>query len=179
MRILPAAMAALLVCSGAPLTAQVKVELEAGGGYTIVDVEAVADLDGEIANDWGQGMYRFAARAFLATMGNVEVGVEGAYQYLYWYSVRVPYGPQPIYRTYDVNATTVAGVLRFKGASTTFDVDGGVAFLSDPVAMVGGSVGWSPVDKVTIRLRADGLLGHEVTVPVGLHLSYSLGPLGG
>ena len=178
MRILLAATAALLTLSPS-LSAQLKVELEAGGGYTLVDVEAVADLDNEIATDWGQGMYRFAARVFFAETSAFEVGVEGGYQYLYWYDVRIPYGSTPIYRTYDVDAKTVAGVARFKGASVTLDVNGGVAFLGDPLLMTGASLGWSLTDKVAIRFRADALLGDEVTVPMGLHLSYSLGSFGG
>lgn len=168
-------VAALLLA--APAHGQMLFEVEAGGGYTLVDVEGIADADGAIAQEWSQPSYRVAARALWGSREGMRFGAEVAHQYLYWYRVNIPYGSTPIHREYDVTATSALGLLRIgSGGGAVVDVGAGFAFLDDPVFTASLAVGWEVVPRLAVKLRADGLMASEPTLPVGLALSYGFGP---
>lgn len=169
-----AAITAAALLIAAPARAQVSFEVEAGGGYTVVDVSSVAFNDGATATDWNQPNYRLAARAIAGGSG-LRFGAEVSYQSLYWYSVRIPFGSTPIRREYDVTATTALALVRLGGNGPSVDLGAGVAFLEDPVGAVSLAIGVEVVDNLSVKLRADGLLASEPTVPVGLGFSYAFG----
>jgi hypothetical protein len=162
----------------APAWAQVTVELEAGAGYTVVDIETMAENDGEFARDWGQFMYRFAARAFFGESSGLKVGAEAGYQYFYWYSVRVPYGDTPIYREYDHSGTTVLGVVRLEGGPALVDLGAGVALVDETRPMISASVGANVFAGLSVWGRVDATLTGQVAAPVGVAVSYALSPGG-
>lgn len=164
------AIAALLVA--APVAGQTVWEIEAGGGYSVVDVGGVAEADGAFANDWSQSGYRLSGRALF----NDRFGAEVGYQYLYWYRVRIPFGSQPINREYDVTALSAMALMRFGGEGAVVDLGAGFAMLDDPVGQLSVAVGWEIMDRLAIKLRADGLLASQPTLPVGLAFSYAIRP---
>jgi hypothetical protein len=174
-----AVAAVLAPAVAAPASAQTTLEVEAGGGYTIVDVEAVGFADGGFAEDWSQPTYRLALRALFGAASGPRFGAEVGYQYLYWYQVVIPYGIQPIRREYDVTATSAMGLLRLGGEAAVVDLGAGVAFLEDPVGVLSLALGWKVADRVAVKLRADGMLAQEPTIPVGVAVSYAFGPGGG
>lgn len=173
---IPALITAL---AAAPLAAQPSFEVEAGGGYTIVDVEAIGIAEGGFAEDWSQPSYRIAARAVFGRRSGARFGAEIGYQYLYWYQVRIPFGITPIRREYDVSAASVLGLLRLGSGPAVLDVGAGLAFLEDPVGALSLAVGWEVVDRLALKLRADGLFASEPTIPLGIGVSYSFGRIGG
>lgn len=162
----------------APLPAQTTFEIEAVGGFTLVDVEAIAASDGEFAEDWRLPNFRVAARALFDAAPPVRFGVEVSRQYFYWYAVRVPFGGQPIRRSYDVSGTSVTGLVRLGSGTTTIDLGGGAAFLEQTVGVASIAVGWEVIDRLAVKLRADGLIAPEPTVPFGVGVSYAFGRRG-
>ena len=170
---------ALAFTVAAPVSAQPIFEIEAGGGYTIVDVEAVGFAEGGFAEDWSQPSYRLAARALFNQGPGPRFGAEVGYQYLYWYQVRIPFGIQPIRREYDVTAASAMGLLRLGGEAAVVDLGAGLAFLDDPVAVLSVAVGWEVADRVVVKLRADGMLAEEPTIPLGIAVGYAFGGSGG
>jgi len=170
-----------LLCSmlvATPARAQVTVELEAGAGYTVIDIEALAEADGEFAQDWDQFMYRFAARAFFGESSGVKVGVEAGYQYFYWYSVRVPYGDTPIYREYGQDGTTVLGVVRLQSGGALVDLGAGVALLDETRPMISASLGANVFAGLSVWARVGATLTGRRSAPVGVAVSYALSPGG-
>jgi len=161
-----------------PARAQVSVELEAGAGYTVIDIEALAEGYGEFAHDWNQFMYRFAARAFFGPPSGLRIGAEAGYQYFYWYSVLVPYGDYPIYREYDQEGTTVLGVVRLKSGRALVDLGAGVALLDETRPMISASVGANVFAGLSVWARADAILTGQFAAPVGVAVSYALIPGG-
>lgn len=168
-------VAALLLA--APAHAQIHFEVEAGGGYTLVDVAGVADADGAIAQEWSQPGYRFSGRALFGAGEGMRFGAEVAHQYLYWYRVNIPFGSTPIRREYDVTATSAMGLVRIgSSGAAMLDLGAGVAFLDDPVAVASVAVGWEILPRLAVKLRADGFVASQPTVPIGLAFSYGFGP---
>jgi hypothetical protein len=117
-------LAALL--SAPPAHAQVSFEAEAGGGYTVVDVETIAFNDGANALDWSQPTYRIAGRVLLDRPG-FGFGAEIAHQHLYWYSVRIPFGSTPIHREYDVSGMSAMALARLGVGSAILDLGAGAS----------------------------------------------------
>ena len=161
-----------------PARAQVTVELEAGAGYTVIDIEALAEGYGEFAQDWDQFMYRFAARAFFGESSGLRIGAEAGYQYFYWYSVRVPYGDYPIYREYSQEGTTVLGMVRLESGRALVDLGAGVALVDETRPMISASVGANVFAGLSVWARADATLTGQLAAPVGVAVSYALSPGG-
>lgn len=171
-------VAAAAVCTATPARSQVRLELDAEAGYTVVDIETLAEDDGEIAQDWNQFMYRLAARVILGEVSGVTVGAELGFQYLYWYQVRVPYGDFPFSREYDQSGTTALGLIRVTSGRTVLDAGAGLAMLGKTRPMVSAAVGTEIFPDVSVRVRADALLTGALTVPLGVSVSYAFS-LGG
>jgi hypothetical protein len=161
-----------------PALSQVQIDLEAGAGYTFVDIETMADNDGEIAQDWDQFMYRFAARAFFGESSGVKVGAEVGYQYFYWYQVRVPYGDFPFNRAYDHSGTTALGMVRLSNGRTLVDLGAGVALVDETRPMISASLGADVYRGLSVWVRADATLTGQLAAPVGVAVSYALSPGG-
>ncbi|MEM7416907.1 MAG: hypothetical protein AAF389_15475 [Gemmatimonadota bacterium] len=155
------------------VAAQTVFEVEAAGGYTVVDVESVADLDGQIAQDWSQPAFRVAGRALFSSDTNRRFGVEAAYQHLYWYQVRVPFGSQPLTYDYNVSVTKVLGLFRYAAESgTALEVGAGFA-IGDATALASSvAVGFPVSPSFAIKVRADAVLYDQPAVPVSVGVSY-------
>ena len=174
-RILTAA-AAIALFAPAAVDAQVRLELEAGGTYALVDVEAIAEADNQRARDWSQAGYHIGVRALFTQLGSVLVGAEASHRLLYDYQVSIPNGSQPIQRSYQETATTLAGVVRMGSGGTLFDVTAGVALAEEGHALLGLGLSWPVFRRLSARLRVDALLGGgEPVVPLGFALAYGLG----
>lgn len=90
---------------------------------------------GTVASDWGTTNIGLSGQFFFTTFGNVAFGGELMYHYLYWYSVRVPYVPNPIFREYSVSTFRITPIFRF-GGSNAFNFDLGTEFnFSDGVSI--------------------------------------------
>ena len=106
---------------------QNSVEFTIGVGGTIVDIESIVEQDeapGTFATDWGTTNWGISGQYVYATEGIFGFGMELMYQDLYWYSVKVPYGTQNIYRTYNVSAFKITPIFRI-GANNNFSFDFG------------------------------------------------------
>ena len=156
---------------------QKSIEFTVGTGYTLSDIEKLVTLDevsGTIALDWSLLSAGVSGQYFFTSFGKVGFGAELMYQYLYWYSVRVPYGSQTIYREYSVSAIKVAPILRI-GAENSFSFDFGPEFNFSNGLIFGVlmSANYSiPVsDKINIplKLRMDIMHGHVVAVPISFN----------
>lgn len=88
-------------------------------GGSIVDIENLVLMDeiqGTVAEDWGQFSGGMSFQYFYEINKLASVGLEIMYQHLYWYEVRVPYGAYDIYREYSINAFKFAPVFRLGGS---------------------------------------------------------------
>ncbi len=156
---------------------QLKFEVNANAGGTIVDIEKLVEIDeneNTIATDWGQFSSGLSAQLFYTSIGNISMGTELGYQYLFWYSVRIPYGSSPIYREYDVSVFKIAQVFRF-GGEKSFNLDLGPEIcISSGGVMPGifGSVNYfyKLTDKIDIplKIRAEVMSGIVFIAPVSL-----------
>jgi len=162
----------------APAAAQPLFEIELAGGFTFVDVEGVADADGAIAEDWNQPSFRGAARALFGSEGGLRYGAEVGYQSLYWYAVRIPFGSQPIHREYTVTAFSAMGLARLDVGSALVDLGAGLALLDDPAPLISVAVGWEVAERLSVKLRADGIVASQPTLPLGIGISYGFRPSG-
>ena len=180
LRALPfAAAAALTIGVATDASAQTHFEIEAGGGFTVVDVETVASNDGAIAQDWSQPSFRLAGRALFASDSNRRFGAEAAYQHLYWYQVRIPYGSTPITRDYSVSVMKVLGLFRYDMESgTVLELGAGLAFGDTAAPATSVAFGFPVTPAVSIKVRADAVLYEQPTVPLGVGISYAFGSRG-
>lgn len=114
------------------------IEFTLGAGVTVIDIEKLVEQDentGTVATDWGTTNIGLSGQFFFTTFGNVVFGGELMYHYLYWYSVRVPYVPNPIYREYSISTFRITPIFRF-GGSNAFNFDLGPEFnFSDGVSI--------------------------------------------
>jgi len=169
-----ATLLALSFVLAGPAAAQSALELELSAGFTLVDIEGVAFEDGAIAEDWSQPSFRASGRALFGPDSGLRFGAELGYQSLYWYSVRIPFGSTPIRRDYSVTALSAMGIVRRAFGSTVMDAGAGLAFLDDPTPLVSVALGWEIMDRLAVKVRADGMMASEPTLPIGLGISYSL-----
>ncbi len=169
-----ATMLATSLVLAAPLAAQPALELELAAGVTLVDVEGVAWEEGAIAEDWSQPSFRASGRALFGADDGLRYGAELGYQSLYWYSVRIPFGSTPIRREYTVTAFSAMAIARKDLGSTVVDVGAGLALLDEPAPLISLALGWEIRDRLAIKIRADGMVASEPTLPVGLGFSYAL-----
>ena len=142
--------------------AEKTIEITGNIGVTSVNLDELVKKD-EVANtavdDWDQTASGIGAQVFFTTIGSVSVGAELMYQYLYWYQVRIPYVPSPIYRDYGVSTMRVAPVFRFGTRALSFDVGPELNFLGGGTlgVMASGNV-YIPLSKtldIPIKLRID------------------------
>lgn len=138
-------------------------EVTAGGGYTLVDPEAVVaedEIAGSGATDWGLGNYGLSAQYFLSAIDSVTFGGEIGYQYLYWYDVRIPFGTTPIFRGYEVDTIRFAAIARLMNRQP-LSVDLGVEFniidglTLGALASANVAIPLSPTTELPIKFRVD------------------------
>ncbi len=51
-----------------------------------------------------------------------------------------------------------------------------VAFLDGAVPLLSAAVGFEVADRLAVKLRADGMIADQPTLPVGIGLSYAFQP---
>jgi len=156
---------------------QNSVEFTFGAGGTVVDIESIVDEDevsGTIATDWGTLNWGISGQFIHATKGTLGFGIELMYQDLYWYSVKVPYGTQNIYREYYVSTFKITPILRI-GANNNFSFDVGPEFNFIDGLSIGLLLSvnyYVPIsDKIDIplKVRIDVIDYIVVTVPISFN----------
>lgn len=156
---------------------QNSVEFTLGAGNTIVDVESLVEKDevsGTIASDWGTMNYGFSGQFIFASGGKLNFGGELMYQYMYWYSVQVPYGSQTIYREYSVSTARITPFLRFGGdGAFSFDIGPELNFMDGVVLGLMLSANYAiPVSDnidIPLKLRVDVMNNIVMTMPISLN----------
>jgi hypothetical protein len=142
-------------------------ELTAGAGTTIVDVDAWA---GTVANDWGTVAYQGTARLFFLSMGRARIGAEVSYRYYFWYNY-FPGGTSYPYE-FEVSGAQLSAVARFPlGARASLDAGLGVYDFEDSSefgahAALGYHVPLSPTMTLPIQVRADYVITDPSLIPI-------------
>jgi hypothetical protein len=164
-----------LILLSLSLHAQEKLEITIGAGYTAIDLDKLI-LEDEIANtrldDWDQTNYLVSVQYYFTEIGDITFGIEAAYHYLYWYQVRVPFGPSPIIRAYDVSAFRLAPMFRFGGENANLDLGPTFNFSDDfnPGIVISGNKFFPVSNKIDIpvKLRLDIASGIVIYSPISL-----------
>lgn len=167
----------LIILSSANGYSQSSIEFTLGAGVSVIDIEKLVEQDetiGTIATDWGTTNIGIGGQYFFTTFGNVSFGGELMYQYLYWYSVRVPYVPSDIFREYSVSTFRITPIFRF-GGNSPFNFDLGPEFnFSDGVsigflASANYNIPISETVEVPLKLRFDTMFQTVVTIPISIN----------
>jgi hypothetical protein len=147
--------------------------LQGGAGLTMVNLAKASGYDEPILSDWGTFHYKFNVQAFYK-FGLIELGLEVGYNDLYWYSLRIPYGIQTIYRENSVSTMNIYGLLQHVTPSAIFLQAGAGIHVFDEGSALGfmGTVGYdfrlSERLSMPIFLRFDLILGDGTPTPVSL-----------
>lgn len=104
------------------------IEVGGGIGYAAVDMNAWSGIEPE---DWGNFSSYYGAQILFPIGDKVAVGAGVAYQYLFWYYFRYPYGSQTLDITRDVDATHVQGIVRFNLKQNFIELTVGPYFFED------------------------------------------------
>ncbi|MEQ8416252.1 MAG: hypothetical protein RIB71_17360 [Imperialibacter sp.] len=157
--------------------AQNTFEVSAAAGYTAVDLDALVEKDevsGSYVTDWNQLSAGIGVQYFYAASENIGYGAELMYHHLYWYSVRIPFGTQVIYRDYSVTAFRITPIVRF-GINSAVSIDIGPELnFSDGLEvglMLAGGYNISLSDRLTVplKLRLDIMNSTVITLPVTIN----------
>lgn len=142
-------------------------------GGTIVDIETLVIIDeiqGTVAEDWGQFSGGLSLQYFYEINKLVSLGAEIMYQHLFWYEVHVPYGQYGIYREYSINAFKIAPVFRIGGSGqVTFDIGPAEVIFRDGVvigsfASLNYNIPLSDKMEIPIKARVDYMKLYDVSV---------------
>ena len=156
---------------------QNSLDLTLGVGYTGVDIEGLVEKDevtGTVATDWGQLNIGVSGQYILNSDRTLSYGAELMYHYLYWYSVRIPYGSSNIYRDYSVGAFRITPMIRYSPGHT-FALDFGPEFNFSGGFIFGVLLSanyYIPISdnlSVPLKFRLDFLFDQVITVPVSLN----------
>lgn len=96
------------------------------------------------------------------------------YHYLYWYSVRIPYGIQPIYREYSVSAYKITPILRY-GVNSALSFDVGPEFIVmgglNPGVLLSANYSIPISEKIDIplKVRFDVMKNIVIALPVSVN----------
>lgn len=156
---------------------QKSVEFTVGAGATVIDIESLVEKDevtGTFATDWRTLNFGISGQYFFASKGNFSFGAELMYQYLYWYSVSVPYSSQTIYREYSVSAIKITPLFRYGvNSAFTFDIGPEFNFMDGlNLGLLMSANYYIPVsDKIDIplKVRLDIISSIVMTLPISLN----------
>ena len=165
------APAARVATAPAP-KANLVLEITGGVGYTVVNMDSWAGVVNGV-NNWNNMAYWGAARLLFPMSGGLRFGVEAGYNYHFWYNY-YPGGTSYPYE-YQVNATHVAGLVRFPlGTHFTADLGAGVQMFNragthpEALAALKYHIPLSARVDLPIGVRADAILSNPLLVPVRL-----------
>jgi len=112
-----------------------EISLSVYPGYTLVDFEKALDYSDEYLEDWGEIYLGAALRGFLHLSSRLQIGAEVTWQQLYYAYYRLPYGPSPVYREFNVTAVSLMALSRYYLNDRFFIVGGaGVHIFNDGVS---------------------------------------------
>jgi hypothetical protein len=99
---------AVLGTASAQSSDGIVVGIQAGAGYTAIDLPTALDWNEDYFDDWSQVFIPIKVQATFAQFGSARVGGEVGYSRLYYYYVRVP--PTPTIYEKDVWVFNVSGL---------------------------------------------------------------------
>jgi hypothetical protein len=150
---------------------KLKIGVQGGAGFTIVDLAKASGYDEPILTNWGTFHYKFNLQA-LYKVGMIELGLEVGYNDLYWYYLRIPYGDQTIYRENYVHTVNIYGLLQHTMPNAIFLQAGAGIHIFDDGSTLGlmGAAGYDIrlTDKLSIPLflRLDVIFGDGTPIPI-------------
>jgi hypothetical protein len=167
----------LILLMSTIIYSQNSVEFTGGVGYTVIDIDKLVAEDenaGSEATDWENLTYGFSGQFIFASTGNIGFGAELMYQYLYWYSVKIPYGYYPIHRSYSVDVTRVTAFLRIGVKSPfTFDVGPEFNFFNElEFGLLTSGNFYIPVSHeidIPLKARLDILFRKVIVLPISFN----------
>lgn len=166
---------ALLTVAPAELRAQRSVDVFAGAGQTVADVEAWA---GAPLNDWNQFLFDSYAQAFLFRLGAMRLGLEAGHSSFMWYKYNScpgcvardsrgnPVYEIPVYGETSVAATRVLAVAQI-GSRFFAELAGGMH-------MFDGYTSWGGYGGLGVRIP----LIARLELPVKARGGFILNPNG-
>jgi hypothetical protein len=87
-------------------------------GHTFINFEEAYDYSDDHMEDWDEFHIAVALRGFLGTNNLIQVGLEVAWQQLYYVYYRIPYYEmQYLYREYDISTISLSLLLRYSRSS--------------------------------------------------------------
>jgi hypothetical protein len=152
---------------------KLKIGVQGGAGFTIVDLAKASGYDEPILTEWGTFHYKFNLQA-LYRLGMIELGLEVGYNDLYWYYLRIPYGYQTIYRENYVHTVNIYGLLQHTMPNAIFLQGGAGIHIFGDGSVLGlmGEVGYdiqlSERLSIPLFLRFDVIFGDGTPMPISL-----------
>lgn len=173
----------ILLCFSQVIKAQrsIEIQINAYPGYTAVNFEQALGYSDEYMIDWDQFCYSGAVKGYLVTE-ILSYGAELSWQRLYYGYYRVPYGPSPAYREFDISTVSITGIARYSPKRKFYLAGGaGIHFFNDGVApslLIEPGYNISAGEKLNIpvSLRLNPIFGDgtPISVCLGIGVSYRI-----
>jgi hypothetical protein len=156
--------------------------LNAGVGYTVIDLPTALGWDEQYFEDWSELDIKGNVQGLFMDLGPITLGAELGYNRLYYYYVRVPYLPSPLIYEKSVGPVSLSILGAFEVFSNFFvQAVLGPYFFDDGVTI---GIGTSAMYVIPIRENmgipvaayADVVFGDGTPIAVGLTagLQYTL-----
>lgn len=152
---------------------KLKIGIQGSAGFTVVNMTEASGYDEPILTDSGTFHYKFNLQATYK-IGLIELGLEVGYNNLYWYSLRIPYGTQTIYRENHVSTINIYGLLQHTRPNAIFLQAGAGIHIFDEGTTLGfmSTVGYdfrlSEKLSIPLFIRIDLILGDGTPIPLSL-----------
>ena len=161
-RLVVAGLVAFAGAAGAQEYRPPRVEVDVGGGYTVVNAETWSGFS--TINGSNKVSYGALARILFVNFSGAHLGFELGMQQFFSYEVQGSSGSQVLTRTFNVNGFHFAPILRLaEGARSSLDVGFGFHFLGDET-----------VPGIMINSNHALFRGRRFSVPVGVRVNFVL-----
>jgi hypothetical protein len=173
---------ALLLGAAFPAAAQrvdsLTLRLNAGAGYTIIDLPTALEWDADYFEDWDEVDIKVNLQGLFLDFGRVSLGAEIGYNRLYYYYVVVPWVPSNLYYEGSVGPVNISVLGAVEVARNFFiQAAAGAYIFSDGVtaglcasAMYTVPIGASMA--IPIAANAEVVFGSGTPVAVGLTVGF-------
>ncbi len=150
-----------------------EISLSAYPGFTIVNFEKALGYSDDYMEDWNEFYTCAAIRGFLKPGKQFDIGVEIAWQQLYYAFYRVPYGTSPVYREFNISTISLSALGRFNKNNFFAVIGGGLHIFNDGIAPAiclepGFMLRAGPKLMLPISLKINPIFGDGTPLPVSL-----------
>jgi hypothetical protein len=156
-----------------------EISLSVYPGFTLVNFEKALGYSDEYMMDWDEFHIAVALRGFLSSEKPIQFGAELAWQQLYYAYYRVPYGPSPAERWFNVTTISAMALGRYSSKNFFLVGGGGIHFFRSGVAPAicletGYMINGGSNLKFPVSFRINPIFGDGTPVPlsVGIGVSY-------